>query len=189
MRNNFPAFLIIFLLLGISVGSASAAPDIDLKFRREKINGAATTHTDEWNLWILTRAFDVAPSVVERMRNAGQDWGQACIRFALAKELAKNKPNLYPKLTDAIPELDDIQFDEEDWVDQASEKMDLAPVLDTVIDMQDEFANPDPFPIGSQIFRPLKPHPRNSPKNSGTNTAPRQQPVDHRDATTGRGMP
>ena len=64
---------------------------------------------------LLAKQFQVPPSEIEKLRNAGQGWGEVTIRLALADKLVKTDPTNFPTLTAALERIGTLRNDGRGW--------------------------------------------------------------------------
>jgi hypothetical protein len=125
-RNHVLLKMILGAGIGctLSVGSASgvvlaqgtAAEEQTLEKKATTLNGMpASPKLDEARVQALAKEFNVAPSVVEGLRNQKQGWGETTLELAMAQHLAQTDPKTYPTITDALNKIETLRGEKMGW--------------------------------------------------------------------------
>jgi len=101
---------------GVALAQGTAAEEQTLEKKATTLNGMpASPKLDEARVQALAKEFNVAPSVVEGLRNQKQGWGETTIELAMAQHLAQTDPKTYPTITDALNKIETLRSEKMGW--------------------------------------------------------------------------
>ena len=101
---------------GIAWAQNSTTEEQTLEKRAASINSMpASPKQDDARVQALAKEFNVAPSVVEGLRNQKQGWGETTIELAMAQHLAQTDPKTYPTITDALNKIETLRSEKMGW--------------------------------------------------------------------------
>jgi hypothetical protein len=101
---------------GVVLAQGTAAEEQTLEKKATTLNGMpASPKLDEARVQALAKEFNVAPSVVEGLRNQKQGWGETTIELAMAQHLAQTDPKTYPTITDALNKVETLRSEKMGW--------------------------------------------------------------------------
>jgi hypothetical protein len=137
---NSKSIILLFisvLLSGLNVeGLALAQSDSDearMQTMQREADEDAVKRGQKAHAELLAKQFQLPASEVEKMRNAGQGWGEVTIRLALADKLVKTDPANFPTRTAALERINTLRNEGRGWGNISKELgFKLGPVVSDV---------------------------------------------------------
>src|SRR5262245_24384679 len=112
-------FFIGILMSGINVeGLALAQSDSDearMQTMQREADDDGVKRGQKADADLLAKQFQLPASEIEKMRNAGQGWGEVTIRLALADKLVKTDPAKFPTLAAALERINTLRNEGRGW--------------------------------------------------------------------------
>ncbi len=114
----------VSLLLGLVLAAVCAAgpvlgqsdaDEVRMQAMQREADEDAAKRGQKAQAELLARQFQLPVSEVEKLRNAGQGWGEITIRLALADKLVKTDPTNFPTLNDALQRIATLRSDGGGW--------------------------------------------------------------------------
>jgi hypothetical protein len=107
------------MMVAFSIGAlAQSQPDADvarMQAMQREVDEDAVKRGQKAHIELLAKQFQLAPSEIETLRNAGQGWGEVTIRLALADKLVKTDPTNFPTLNAALERIGTLRNDGSGW--------------------------------------------------------------------------
>jgi hypothetical protein len=133
-RNRVASVLflsIVVLLLAQVTWAQSGSEEQQIQAMQTDVDASKAgqkAHTE-----MLGKQFQLAPSEIEQLRNAGQGWGEVTIRLAMADKLLKADPAKYPTMQAALDQIGTLRSEGKGWGQIAKELgFKLGPVVSEV---------------------------------------------------------
>jgi hypothetical protein len=133
---------IIFLLISVCLvtlsigGQAGAQSDFDearMQAMQREADEDAVKRGQKAHVELLAKQFQLPASEIEKLRNAGQGWGEVTVRLALADKLTKTDPANFPRLNAALERISTLRNDGRGWGNISKELgFKLGPVVSDV---------------------------------------------------------
>ncbi len=121
------------LCIGKPTLAQSDADEARLQTMQREADDDAVKRGQKAQAELLAKQFQLPTGEIEKMRNAGQGWGEVTIRLALADKLVKTDPTNFPSLTSALERISTLRNDGKGWGNISKELgFKLGPVVSDV---------------------------------------------------------
>lgn len=133
--------IVLFLITGLLIaldgkGLALAQSDSDevrMQTMQREADEDAVKRGQKAQADLLAKQFQLPASEIEKLRNAGQGWGEVTIRLALADKLVKTDPAKFPTLAAALERINTLRNEGRGWGNISKELgFKLGPVVSEV---------------------------------------------------------
>lgn len=111
----FVSVMLVALCVGAPARAQSNADEARMQAIQREVDQDAVKRGQKAHTELLAKQFQLPPSEIEKLRTAGQGWGELTIRLALADKLVKTDPTNFPTLNAALERIGTLRNDGRGW--------------------------------------------------------------------------